>query len=110
MKPVFKLESYEMESFILSDDKDTVFCMHCDNEEEGYKFLSFLHNHNRKWCDGTPYTYHDYSCGSSNNVYYFNEGKYGRFDTAKRNKKVKILEFNDFNWDNKHCKFMSKKG
>jgi hypothetical protein len=85
--------------FDLSAFTDSKYAMRCRTREEANIFLTYLHEHGRRWCTGKHYKnnkifWDDYR---NNTCYYFNKGTYGSYLNATRQDLV--LEFSNFEWD-----------
>ena len=80
----------------LSEFTDYNCCMHCDTQEKADIFLEFLHKHNRRWCNDTPYLNNDwYFKYNHDTVQYFNDGSFGTLDRALANGDT-VLRYDDY--------------
>lgn len=79
---VFRLEDYPQHNA----------AMHCTNEEEAQVFTKYLHEHGRRWKNGTLYT--DDVWVSPFSYYLFNRGLRGTGSGLEI-----VLEFSDFQWE-----------
>lgn len=81
------------------------YAMHCKTEEEAKIFCRYLDSVGRKWADGTSYmSMTNWSVYGHDTYYDFNGGTYcdKRYFLARSY--YTILEFSDFEWDNKNTK------
>lgn len=80
------------------------YAMHCKTEEEAKIFCRYLDSVGRKWSDGDSYmSMTKWDVYGPDTYYDFNDGTY----CEKRyflTHDYTILEFSDFEWDNKKCK------
>lgn len=81
------------------------YAMHCKTEEEAKIFLRYLDSVGRRWADGTSYmSMTNWNVYGPDTCYDFYDGTY----CAKRYYLTRncytILEFSDFEWDNKNTK------
>lgn len=87
-KKVFMIENYN----------DRKVSMRCRTLKEAIAFLDFLHQNGRTWCDNSPYTeFNNFDNYGENTCYYFNEGTYGNYRTAK-DEGLTVLEYREFDW------------
>lgn len=81
------------------------YAMHCETEEEAKIFLRYLDSVGRRWADGTSYmsmtNWDDYD---PDTCYDFNDGTYCVKRYFLTRNYYTILEFSDFEWDNKNTK------
>lgn len=81
------------------------YAMHCKTEEEAKIFLRYLDSVGRKWVDGTSYMsmtkWDDYG---PDTCYDFYNGTYCNKTYFLTCYGYTILEFSDFEWDNKNTK------
>lgn len=81
------------------------YAMHCKTEEEAKIFCRYLDSVGRRWVNGTSYMSRtNWSVYSPDTCYDFNGGTYcdKRYFLARSY--YTILEFSDFEWDNKNTK------
>ncbi len=80
------------------------YAMHCKTEEEAKIFLRYLDSVGRKWGDGTSYmSMTNWSVYGPDTCYDFYDGTYCN-KTYFLTCGYTILEFSDFEWDNKNTK------
>lgn len=81
------------------------YAMHCKTEEEAKIFCRYLDSVGRRWADGTSYmsmtNWDDYG---PDTCYTFNNGTYCKKTYFLTRNYYTILEFSDFEWDNKNTK------
>jgi hypothetical protein len=81
------------------------YAMHCKTEEEAKIFCRYLDSVGRRWADGTSYmsmtNWDDYD---PDTCYDFNDGTYCVKRYFLTRNYYTILEFSDFEWDNKNTK------
>lgn len=81
------------------------YAMHCKTEEEAKIFCRCLDSVGRRWADGTSYmsmtNWDDYD---PDTCYDFNDGTYCVKRYFLTRNYYTILEFSDFEWDNKNTK------
>lgn len=81
------------------------YAMHCKTKEEAKIFCRYLDSVGRKWADGTSYmsmtNWDDYD---PDTCYDFNDGTYCVKRYFLTRNYYTILEFSDFEWDNKNTK------
>jgi|GEM_PF-2902251 len=72
------------------------YVMHCHIEELADDFCKVMHDEGMAWIDGMLYKKNkNWSIYKDKTVYYFNEGKFGKYDDAKR-EGYTILYWEDF--------------
>lgn len=82
-----------------------IYAMHCKTEEEAKIFCRYLDSVGRRWVNGTSYMSRtNWSVYGPDTCYDFNGGSYcdKRYFLARSY--YTILEFSDFEWDNKNTK------
>lgn len=80
------------------------YAMHCKTEEEAKIFCRYLDSVGRKWGDGDSYmSMTNWDVYGPDTYYDFNDGAYCE-KTYFLTCNYTILEFSDFEWDNKKCK------
>lgn len=78
------------------------YAMHCKTEEEAKIFCHYLNSVGRKWNSGDSYlSMTNWIINESDTCYVFNNRTYSDVPTCERD--YTILEFSDFDWDNKEC-------
>lgn len=81
------------------------YAMHCKTEEEAKIFCRYLNSVGRRWGSGHSYismtNWDDYG---PNTCYSFNSGTYCDKIYYLTHNRYTILEFSDFEWDNKNTK------
>lgn len=81
------------------------YAMHCKTEEEAKIFCRYLNSVGRRWGSGHSYismtNWDDYG---PNTCYSFNSGTYRDKIYYLTHNRYTILEFSDFEWDNKNTK------
>lgn len=81
------------------------YAMHCKTEEEAKIFCRYLDSVGRKWADGTSYmSMTNWSVYGHDTYYDFNDGTYCDKRYFLVRSYYTILEFSDFEWDNKNTK------
>lgn len=81
------------------------YAMHCKTEEEAKIFLRYLDSVGRKWVDGTSYmSMTKWSAYGPDTCYDFYKGTYCNKTYFLTCYGYTILEFSDFEWDNKNTK------
>lgn len=81
------------------------YAMHCKTEEEAKIFLRYLDSVGRKWVDGTSYmSMTKWSAYGPDTCYDFYNGTYCNKTYFLTCYGYTILEFSDFEWDNKNTK------
>lgn len=81
------------------------YAMHCKTEEEAKIFLRYLDSVGRKWVDGTSYmSMTKWSVHGPDTCYDFYNGTYCNKTYFLTCYGYTILEFSDFEWDNKSTK------
>ena len=81
------------------------YAMHCKTEEEAKIFLRYLDSVGRKWVDGTSYmSMTNWSVHGPDTCYDFYDGTYCNKTYFLTCYGYTILEFSDFEWDNKNTK------
>lgn len=81
------------------------YAMHCKTEEEANIFLRYLDSVGRKWVNGTSYmSMTNWDVYGHDTCYDFNGGTYCDKTYFLTRGYYTILEFSDFEWDNKNTK------
>lgn len=81
------------------------YAMHCKTEEEAKTFCRYLDSVGRRWADGTSYmSMTNWSVHGPDTCYNFYDGTYCTKRYFLTCYCYTILEFSDFEWDNKNTK------
>lgn len=81
------------------------YAMHCKTEEEAKIFLRYLDSVGRRWADGTSYmSMTNWNVYGPDTCYDFYDGTYCNKTYFLTCYGYTILEFSDFEWDNKNTK------
>lgn len=80
------------------------YAMHCKTEEEAKIFCRYLDSVGRRWADGTSYMSMTNWNYGPDTCYTFNSGTYCKKTYFLTRNYYTILEFSDFEWDNKNTK------
>ena len=81
------------------------YAMHCKTEEEAKIFLRYLDSVGRRWADGTSYmSMTNWNVYGPDTCYDFYDGTYCAKRYFLTRNCYTILEFSDFEWDNKNTK------
>ena len=80
------------------------YAMHCKTEEEAKIFCRYLDSVGRKWADGTSYMSMTNWNYGPDTCYTFNSGTYCEKTYFLTRNYYTILEFSDFEWDDKNTK------
>lgn len=80
------------------------YAMHCKTEEEAKIFCHYLDSVGRKWADGTSYMSMTNWNYGPDTCYTFNSGTYCKKTYFLTRNYYTILEFSDFEWDDKNTK------
>lgn len=80
------------------------YAMHCKTKEEAKIFCRYLDSVGRRWADGTSYMSMTNWNYGPDTCYTFNNGTYCKKTYFLTRNYYTILEFSDFEWDNKNTK------
>lgn len=80
------------------------YAMHCKTEEEAKIFCRYLDSVGRRWADGTSYMSMTNWNYGPDTCYTFNSGTYCKKTYFLTRNYYTILEFSDFEWDDKNTK------
>lgn len=80
------------------------YAMHCKTKEEAKIFCRYLDSVGRRWADGTSYMSMTNWNYGPDTCYTFNSGTYCKKTYFLTRNYYTILEFSDFEWDNKNTK------
>ena len=76
------------------------YVMHVTTESQAKIFCNYLHKQGKKWIDTEEYINNNHFIGPTH-IYAFNRGQKCSYEYARDNC-FKILEFPDFEWDEKY--------